>query len=174
MAAPVLFVSPSQINFLIPANLLAGPAPLRVVKQGITGPTVTIAIVNGAPALFPSNGYALAVDWNNANSLITTTAPAHSGDVVILYVTGLGIAGVMATGEVPPQGIAINNLASLKVNLGGTPVDPALIQYAGLTPGWAGLYQINLILPGSLGTDPEISVAIGDQSSPAGLKLAVR
>jgi uncharacterized protein (TIGR03437 family) len=49
-----------------------------------------------------------------------------------------------------------------------------LIQYAGLTPGWAGLYQINLIVPGNVGTDPEISVAIGDQASPAGLKLAVR
>jgi uncharacterized protein (TIGR03437 family) len=60
------------------------------------------------------------------------------------------------------------------VYLGGAAVDPAAILYAGLTPGSAGLYQIDLVLPGGLATDPEIRLAIGDQSSPAGLKLAVQ
>jgi uncharacterized protein (TIGR03437 family) len=46
------------------------------------------------------------------------------------------------------------------------------IKYAGVTPGYAGLYQINLALPDSPGQDPEIRVAIGDQSTPSGLKLA--
>ena len=175
MVAPVLYVSPTQVNFLVPANLAAGTAPVRVVKQGVTGPTVNIAIVAGAPALFPSaDGIALAVDWNNGNAPITTDRPAHAGDVIIVYATGLGAAGVMTTGEVPSAGIAINNIASLKVTLGGLTVNPALIQYAGLTPGWAGLYQINLTVPGNVGTNPEISVAMGDQASPAGLKLAVQ
>jgi uncharacterized protein (TIGR03437 family) len=175
MVAPVLYVSPTQVNFLVPANLAPGFAPVRVVKQGLTGPAVNIAIVAGAPALFPlADGDALAVDWNNSNALITANAPAHAGDFIIIYATGLGAAGVMTTGEVPSAGIAINNIAALKVTLGGLTVNPALIQYAGLTPGWAGLYQINLIVPGNVGTNPEISVAIGDQASPAGLKLAVQ
>jgi uncharacterized protein (TIGR03437 family) len=67
----------------------------------------------------------------------------------------------------------IQRLSDLKVYLGGTAINPASILYAGLTPGSAGLYQINLVLPDNLGTDPEIRVVIADQSSPAGLKLAV-
>ena len=39
-------------------------------------------------------------------------------------------------------------LAALKVTMDGTAVDPGLIKYAGLTPGSAGLYQINLEITG--------------------------
>jgi uncharacterized protein (TIGR03437 family) len=61
----------------------------------------------------------------------------------------------------------------LKVVLGGAVLDWWRIKYAGLTPGSAGLYQINLLLPDNPGTDPEIRVTVGDQTAPAGLKLAV-
>jgi uncharacterized protein (TIGR03437 family) len=175
MPAPLLFVSPAQINFLLPANLVPGTVPVRVVNQGVTGPEVQIPIVAAAPSLFPNGSqYVLAVDWNNGNALITPDVPAHSGDVIILYATGLGGAGTIVTGEVPAQGAAIANITALKIFLGGTTVSSGLIQYAGLTPGWAGLYQINLVLPPNLGTDPELSVSIGDQSTAAALKLAIR
>src|SRR5580700_7524154 len=54
---PLLYVSSGssdQINFLVPTNEIAGPVPLRVVRQGLTGPTVTITLANAAPALFAS------------------------------------------------------------------------------------------------------------------------
>jgi len=175
MWAPVLYVSSSQINFLIPTELTPGVLQVCVVRQGVNGPAVDITLVPGAPALFSSaDGYALAVDWNNAYAVITAQAPAQSGDTVVVYATGLGAAGHNATGQVPSAAVQIDNLATLKVYLDGAAVDPMLIKYVGLTPGWAGLYQINLELPAKLGTDPEIRVAIGDQSSPAGLKLAVK
>jgi len=58
--------------------------------------------------------------------------------------------------------------------LGGKAVDPSRILYAGVTPGFAGLYQINLRVPGGLDADPEIRVFIGLQGSPSFLKLPVR
>jgi uncharacterized protein (TIGR03437 family) len=175
MWAPVLYASPTQINFLIPTELTAGVLSVTVVKQGVNGPSVNITLVPGAPALFPSaDGYVLAADWNNANALVTPQAPAHPLDTVIVYATGLGAAGHNATGEVPASPVQIDNLAGLRVYLDGTVLDPGLIKYAGVTPTWPGLYQINLVLPEKLGADPEIRVAIGDQTSPAGLKLAVR
>ena len=64
--------------------------------------------------------------------------------------------------------------ASLKVTLNGTAVDPMLIKYAGLTPGSAGLYQINLEMPKDTGNDPEIRVTAGNLAAQAGLKLPVR
>jgi hypothetical protein len=50
-------------------------------------------------------------------------------------------------GEIPGYAATMLALASLKVTLNGVAVDPSLIKYAGLTPGSAGLYQINIYLP---------------------------
>ena len=62
-------------------------------------------------------------------------------------------------------------LTDLKVSVGGAVVSPDRIKYAGLTPGSAGLYQINMALPDSSGPDPEVRVAVGEKSTPPGLKL---
>ena len=54
---------------------------------------MTVNLASRAPQLFtdPGNpGYALAEDWNSRNAVITADAPAHGGDIVILFGTGLG------------------------------------------------------------------------------------
>jgi len=53
-AAPLLFVSAGQINFLVPSNETPHAASLQVVRQGITGPAVSITLLAAAPALFTS------------------------------------------------------------------------------------------------------------------------
>ena len=65
-------------------------------------------------------------------------------------------------------------IASLKVTLDGTAVDPSLIKYAGLTPGSAGLYQINLYVPEGAHNNPEIQVTAGNLPPQTGLKLPVQ
>ena len=175
MPVPLLYVSSTQINFLIPTNLIPGTVPVRVVKQGLTGPEVKITLVSGAPALFSmADGYVIAEDWNADYAVVTAATPARAGDVIILYATGLGPAGQNATGQVPASAVPIDNLAGLSIYLNGVALDRAAILYAGLTPGFAGLYQINLVLPANCSADPEIRVAIGSQISPAGSKLLVR
>lgn len=175
MPVPLLYVSADQVNFLIPTNLIPGTVPVRVVKQGLTGPEVKITLVPGAPALFTTpDGYIIAEDWNAGYAVIASDAPAHAGDLVIVYATGLGAAGQNATGFVPASAVPIDNLASLNVYVNGVAVNRSAILYAGLTPGFAGLYQINLLLPADCGPDPEIRVAIGSQESPPGSKLYVR
>lgn len=175
MPVPLLYVSANQVNFLIPTNLIPGTVPVRVVKQGLTGPEINITLVPGAPALFSGpDGYVIAEDWNAAYAIVTSSAPAHAGDVVIVYATGLGAAGQNATGFVPTTAVPIDNLASLNVYVNGVPLDRTDILYAGLTPGFAGLYQINMVLPADCGPDPEIRVAIGAQESQPGSKLYVR
>ena len=74
---------------------------------------------------------------------------------MVIYVTGLGrTTPNPAVGEIPNYAAPMLALASLKVTLNGAPVDPMLIKYAGLTPGSAGLYQINLFLPEGTGKRP--------------------
>ena len=63
---------------------------------------------------------------------------------------------------------------ALKVTLGAGHAGSRRIQYAGLTPFSAGLYQINSFCRQISDPDPEIRVAIDGQSSPVGLKLAAR
>ena len=52
-------------------------------------------------------------------------------------------------------------------------IDPSLVLYAGVTPGYSGLYQINFTIPADAGTNPEIRVRIGTQVSISSIKLAV-
>jgi uncharacterized protein (TIGR03437 family) len=171
--APLLYVSDAQVNFLVPGNQLDGDVKIRVVRDSVTGPEVTVTLVDAAPALFQTaDGYAIAAHLDN--SLIAPGSPAQAGEIIVVYACGLGRTQPNpAPGAIPQSAAVIQNLSDLKVYLGGIAINAASILYAGLTPGSAGLYQINLVLPDNPGTDPEIRVAIADQSSPAGLKLAM-
>jgi uncharacterized protein (TIGR03437 family) len=172
--APLLYVSDSQVNFLVPGNQVAGDVTIRVVREGVTGPEIAVTLVDVAPALFQTAaGYAIAAHADN--SVIAPGSPARASETIVVYACGLGRTQPNpAPGAIPQSAAVIQGLSNLKVYLGGTAIDPASILYAGVTPGSAGLYQINLVLPDNLGTDPEIRVAIADQSNPGGLKLAVQ
>ena len=187
---PVLFVSPGQVNFIMSSTETAGPVTIRVVNNGNTGPYATVTLVDAAPALFPNPvaaGYAIAQDAKG--NLLTADAPAHAGDIVVLYATGLGrtspspavfeipayAASICQMSQtIPPICSSVLALASLKVTLNGMALDPKLILYAGVTPGSAGLYQINLSLPEGTGNDPEIHLTAGNLTAQTGLKLPLR
>lgn len=175
---PLLYVSPGQINFLIPPNEIAGEVPIHVVRQALAGPTVTITLVNAAPALFPSpDNYALAQDFNSKSAVVTAAAPAQPGDLIVLYATGLGQTTIIPrTGEIPAYADAIvpSSLIAFQVLLNGKALDANLVAYAGLTPGFAGLYQVNFYLPGNCPPNPQIQLAVGNHASAAGINLAVQ
>ena len=171
---PLLYVGPSQVNFLMSSVETAGPVKLRVVTEGITGPEIVVTLVDAAPALFSmAGGYVISQDTKG--NLLTADAPAHVGDTVVVYITGLGRTSPNpAEGEIPGYAANMLAIASLKVTLDGAAVDPSLIKYAGLTPGCAGLYQINLYIPEGAHNNPEIEVTAGNLPPQTGLKLPVQ
>ena len=177
--ARLLFVSPTQINFLVPSWLGPGSTTLSVVRDGFAGPAIPVTIAAVSPGLFQNNGIAAASHADG--SVITADAPASEGEIIVLYATGLGQTAIpfddqndgrMVALTVDPATIRIQQFADLSVTLNDTPIDSSLVLWAGLTPGFAGLYQINLQLPDTLDRDPQIRIAIGEQSSPPGVKLA--
>jgi uncharacterized protein (TIGR03437 family) len=175
--APLLYVSASQINFLVPMTEIAGAAQVTVVRQGVTGPSVTINLLAAAPQLFTYQtgypGYVIAADWNAGGAVITPDAPAHAGDIVILYAIGLGaVEPSTLSGEIAEYASTVSNTIAVTVN--GVALDPSAILYAGLSPGSAGLYQVNITLPANPGTDPAVQISMGGQPSAAGCQLAVR
>jgi uncharacterized protein (TIGR03437 family) len=175
--APLFYVSPTQINFLVPPNLLPGTVTLVVVHDSLAGPQISLSLQDVAPALFPNTqdaGYVIAQQWP-AYSLISPESPVPPGGIVILYATGLGLTEpypALPT-EIPTYAGEIVNGAALQVLLDGTPLEASRVLYAGICPGWAGLYQIDLILPDDVSPNPEIRVAIGNHESSPGLLLAV-
>jgi uncharacterized protein (TIGR03437 family) len=169
--AHIFYISPQQINILIPYGLVAGPTTLTVLRQGVAGPTIPIVLTSTAPGMFQMPGNTvLAVHTDG--SLITAASPATPGEVIVIYAIGLGKTTPAQTdGELPQIAAKLANFANLEVLLNGIPLDQSAIQYAGITPGCAGLYQVNLLLPSPLPANPEIRLQIGPDISPAGTIL---
>lgn len=170
-AANLFYVSPTQVNVLMPNNLRPGPVTVWVSRQGLIGPTATIVLTETAPAVFQSSpGTLLAAHADG--SIVTRDAPAAPGDVIVIYALGLGrtnpdiLVGHIATNAAP-----IQHTNDIQILLNGAPIDHVLIYYAGVTPGFAGLYQINVQLPLDMPATPEVRVSIGSQISAPGLSL---
>ena len=171
-AAPLLYVSPTQINLLVPSNLKPAGVIVYVVRQGVRGPDAPIALVAAAPQLF-MGADGCVVAQHADYTAITTGSPAQPGETIVVYAAGLGATQPnSAPGEIPKYPGQIT--AALKILLDGTAVSQDEIQYAGLTPGFAGVYQINVRLPDDVSVNPEIRAAAGDQISAAGVKLPVQ
>ena len=174
--AIIYYVSPTQVNLLIPSTLLPRPeVELHLTVDGRVGPVVVIRLLDVAPALFQcSDGktpVATRADW----SLITGQAPARPGEDVVLYATGLGSTLPETIDPQAPQIAArIQRWQEFQVVLGGVPVEAGRIAYVGVMPGYAGLYQINLKLPETLDNDPEIRIGLPGHLSRPGLRLPVR
>jgi uncharacterized protein (TIGR03437 family) len=166
--AYLYYISPTQINFLVPSVLLPGIFQFWVARQGTRGPIVSVTLQSAAPAMFQaSSGAVIATHIDG--SLVSSNAPATAGEIVTLWATGLGNTspglqdGSLATGA---QSISQLNLFDVQIN--GAALDPGAILYAGVAPGYAGLYQINLRLPDPLPVNPEIRLALAGMLSPPG------
>jgi uncharacterized protein (TIGR03437 family) len=166
-------VSPEQVNFLVPSNLRATEVTIRVFRDGTVGPAVRLKLREAAPGLFQLDAehvLASKLDY----SLVTATAPSYPDEWVSLWATGLGAVTPPTTdGILPPKAASLEKIGEFRVLLDGVAVAPGRVGYAGLAPGYAGLYQINLKLPASATVNPEIRIAIGEDISPPNLRLFV-
>jgi uncharacterized protein (TIGR03437 family) len=167
----LFMVSPTQINFLVPYSLTAGTVPLVVSRQSLIGPTVNIQLNSVSPGLFVWNGnYAVAAHLNG--QVISATAPASAGEIIVVYAAGLGrTAPDTSAGQLATSAFPIVAASQLQILLNGTPSPPGSILYAGLAPGYAGLYQINVQLPGILPSNPQIQLSLSGQTSPSSIQL---
>jgi uncharacterized protein (TIGR03437 family) len=168
------YVSPKQINFLI-GPIHTGPeALIQVVTEGRAGPAVRIPLAPAAPGLFLSDPEFI-IGTRADGSVVMKDSPVHPGEIVVLYATGLGTTQPrFGDRELPNRAAVVTRAAEFRVELNGTVVDPAAVFYVGVTPGFAGLYQINLRLPADLADNPEIRVGFDGQMSSPNIKLPLR
>jgi uncharacterized protein (TIGR03437 family) len=158
--APVFFSSYGQINFQIPFDTNNGFAAVRVDREGQRGNTVSIRLVSSEPRMLRYGGnYAIAV--NPDGTLVGPTRlgipnvrPARRGEAIVIYSLGLGrtegnpVSGAASPGDplprVPGGGRILFDVGALG---GGIGVDTL---YTGLTPGFVGLYQSNVVVPANV------------------------
>ncbi|HTW64358.1 MAG TPA: hypothetical protein VME17_07065 [Bryobacteraceae bacterium] len=173
IAADLYYVSPTQINFLVPPNLLPVPVSVYVTVDGLAGPPIPLTLAPAAPALFQLDAQTAIATLANG-SLLTSNSPAQPGDIVVLYATGLGATfPPVPYGQLPAAAAALAPGANLQILLDGVAVPSSAIEYAGLAPGNAGLYQVNFTLPSSTGANPEIRLVMGSATSISGVHLPV-
>jgi uncharacterized protein (TIGR03437 family) len=177
-AAPILFVSPDQINFQVPiGTLVATPVQVAVVLNGVSSLPVMVTFSTTAPAVFAYYRVATSTDpiiVHADNSLVTPTVPAHAGEILTIYATGAGpLNNPPLDGQPAPSSPDSTTKATPSVLVGGA---AATVQFSGLTPGSVGLLQINIQLPATLpvatGTPHSLPLVIsfpGASSTPVNL-----
>jgi uncharacterized protein (TIGR03437 family) len=165
--APISYASPTQINAQMPQDVTPGFATV-VVKVGAAVSNSVAATVpaTAVPGVFVS-GANRAIAQNYPSYIQNSPAtPAPAGSVLIVYFTGGGpVQGgsVLVTGKAAPnQAFAVTETVSATIN--GT---AATVDYAGLTPGFIGLYQANIVVPKVPAGDHNLVITIGGTASPA-------
>ena len=152
--APISYVSPSQINILVPYEVSGGYATFQVSSDTGLSNAVTLYKRDTAPGVFTSTAGGFAPGEGPAAALhanfspVTQGNPAKVGETLLLYVTGLGaVKPAVADGVA-----AVANPLSVVVADIGVVVDgrAAVVTFQGLAPGFAGLYQLNFVVPGGV------------------------
>jgi uncharacterized protein (TIGR03437 family) len=146
-AVPLYLVSPGQINAQLPFEVAPGTASAVIVTPGGRTAPVNFQVAAAAPAIF------LAVSAGNA---------------VTAYVTGLGaVSPPVPTGSAAPLDVLSYAQATVTATLGGI---PAAVQFAGLAPGFVGLGQVNVVVPGDAPKGDAVPLVLeinGQKSKPA-------
>ena len=100
-------------------------------------------------------------------TLVTPYYPADRDEYLILYATGLGPVTPAVPGGLPGNADPLSETTqNISVTVGG---HPFVVVWSGLAPGFVGVYQINLYVPGDRveGDDLPVVVTAGAVSSAA-------
>lgn len=159
--APIYYVSPGQLNVLVPFATTGPMATIVVQNNGVNSNTVTVPVTATSPGIFTldksgSGGGAIlhAADY----SLVNAANPAIGGEQVLIYATGLGtVTPGLDDGTAGNINTFYRTDAEVAVYVGG---QPAKVEFKGLAPGFPGLYQLNVTLPQFLKASGNLPLAI--------------
>jgi uncharacterized protein (TIGR03437 family) len=148
--APLFYVSPDQINAQIPFELTAGNQYQVIVSaNGALTTPQPIQLNGGAPSILGFSSGAVVAQHLDG-TLILDSSPAVPGEFVIIYSSGLGATDIpVASGSASPADPPARVADPPVVTLSGNPVS---LLFAGLTPGFVGLYQLNFQIPAEIAT----------------------
>ncbi len=162
--APIFFANFEQINFQVPFEIdLSQPARVEVSIDGFRGPPEFVSVVPVSPGIFTlPDGTAAVVNHEGI------VGPLEPGQFGVVFVTGLGLVeDDLETGALTPSDRLFRVTTPVEVFINGVPCN---VLFAGLTPDFVGLYQVNFEIPSDLPDADSYEIVIlqgGTQSNTA-------
>jgi uncharacterized protein (TIGR03437 family) len=159
MQAPLFFLSNGQVDIQIPAEI-SGTQQLPIVlsvNNALTLPLL-LDLIPATPGVLSANdgpnppnlqNDAHIIAQHSADySLVSSSNPAKPGEYLVMYAVGLGATNPsVASGMPAPSSQPLAQVTNNPTVTVGS--QPATVAFAGLTPGFVGLYQINFQVPPS-------------------------
>ncbi len=153
VAAPLVFVSSTQINLQVPWTLQSGTAPVVVTVNGAVSAAFQATVGGLAPGIFTTQfGVGPAIAINPDGSLAApagsipgvATRPTKVGDTIIILATGLGlVTPPIVTGAASSDQVR-RTIIMPDVLIGGVTAD---VKFSGLSPQFVGVNQLNVVVP---------------------------
>lgn len=156
LPAPVYAVSPGQINAVVPYGVTGTTATFVVNLNGTASNAVTVPLAPTSPGVFSlsANGLGDSATLHANFSVVNMANPAMPGEIVQVFLTGLGaVSPAVQDGTAAPSKTLAQVTAPVTVFVGGLQVTN--VQFAGLSPGLASLYQLNIQIPANIGPGPQ-------------------
>ncbi len=178
VAAPLFFVSGTQINAQVPFELSPGAGTVTVqVKRGSEASAAQlIALAAVSPGIFTLNqqgtGPGAILHAENFQP-VNESAPARPGEFLLVFCTGLGpVQPEVQSGEVAPNIPPLaETISTPLVNIAGI---AAAVTFSGLAPGFVGLYQMNVQVPAGVPSGTQsVEVIINNVPGSAEVTIAV-
>jgi uncharacterized protein (TIGR03437 family) len=164
---PLSFVSPGQINALIPAGMNAGTQQLTVVRNGTRSTGMDVLVSQMGPGLFSLDGSGqgqgaiLAANTGLVAGPLhgSQEGPAERGQRILIYCTGLGAVNgdPPQDGEATPLSPSLTTTATPKVTIGGV---AAPLNFSGLAPTLVGIYVVDVQVPETVGPGDDVPVML--------------
>jgi uncharacterized protein (TIGR03437 family) len=184
--APLLFVSTGQVNAQLPWNVLssgtAGTATVVVTNNGAPSAAFSVPVTPFSPGVFAINNIAIAINSDGTVAAAAgaipgiTTHPAKIGDPggLVILCTGLGAVNPpVVTGHAAIEDGQLHTATTTPtVMLGGV---PAPVAFAGLSPQFVGVNQINVTVPAGTptGSAVPLQIVVGGITTSATVTIAV-
>jgi uncharacterized protein (TIGR03437 family) len=159
--APLYWITATQVYAVVPYALTGSSATIVLSNNGTQSNTITVPIAATAPgiAAVAQNGLGAGAITHADGSLVSASSPALRGETVVIYLTGLGAVSPSVADGKGPTGLSRSNSVQA-IYFGAAAVDTSAILFQGLTPGYAGLYQINVTIPLSVDSSAAVPLAI--------------
>jgi len=151
LAAPLYYVSPTLISGVVPLAVAGKTALVIVTSAGVISNAVEVPLALTAPGIFtiPQNGLGDSATLHADYSVVNSANPAKAGEVVQVFLTGLGpVSPTVQDGDPGPASDPFARvLSDVLVNIDDL---DCTVSYKGLAPLYAGLYQLNIQIPAGL------------------------
>jgi uncharacterized protein (TIGR03437 family) len=175
---PLLMTSAGQINAQVPVDLAAGRYPLvvRSVDRRVASVAQQVTVSRYAPSIFVDPTSGQTAIFHADGRPVNSEHPARRDERLVMYATGLGVTrGGRVTSGAPAPSDPLATTDPIEVFFGDERYSQSemIVEWSGLAPGYIGLYQINLYVPGNRmrGDNLPVTLRIGTSTTPTSAPL---